>query len=226
MKEIQININEHNITEKESYHCGRIEENNYVILYFNIPKEFEKFKKYIEFDSNGKFFDLMDDNTYKITKEIANNLRVEAQLVLKNEENYVVAKTNIFNLTFDRSINAMQEAYHEKKDPLDKLIDEATNVVENGKKTINTMNEIIEEASIGLGEVKTGEPGSEVSITNTGEKLNPIFNFTIPKGEKGDCNFATFDIDEHAHLIMNTTDNTKLDFNLNQKGHLEVEING
>ena len=44
------------------------------------------------------------------------------------------------------------------------------------------------------------------------------------KGEKGDCNFATFDI-EDGDLIMNKDDDMNIDFVINQ-GNLEVIING
>ena len=37
-----------------------------------------------------------------------------------------------------------------------------------------------------IGTVTTGEPGTDVAVTVTGTDENPIFNFTIPKGEKGD----------------------------------------
>lgn len=41
-------------------------------------------------------------------------------------------------------------------------------------------------ATIGVGEVNTGEPGTNVIVTNTGTSKDAIFNFTIPKGAKGD----------------------------------------
>ena len=44
------------------------------------------------------------------------------------------------------------------------------------------------------------------------------------KGEKGDCNFATFDI-EDGDLIMNKDDDMNIDFVINQ-GNLEVIIDG
>ena len=41
-------------------------------------------------------------------------------------------------------------------------------------------------ATISVGEVTTGEPGSEVEITNVGDSSNAILNFKIPRGDKGD----------------------------------------
>lgn len=40
-------------------------------------------------------------------------------------------------------------------------------------------------ATITVGTVKTGEPGTSVSITNSGTTSAAVLNFTIPKGEKG-----------------------------------------
>lgn len=40
-------------------------------------------------------------------------------------------------------------------------------------------------ATIEIGTVETGEPGTPATVTNTGTPLEAILNFTIPKGEKG-----------------------------------------
>lgn len=40
--------------------------------------------------------------------------------------------------------------------------------------------------NVQVGETTTLEPGNNASVTQTGDMLNPIFNFSIPKGDKGD----------------------------------------
>lgn len=40
-------------------------------------------------------------------------------------------------------------------------------------------------ATITVGTVLTGEPGTQVSVTNSGTSTDAILNFTIPRGEKG-----------------------------------------
>lgn len=40
-------------------------------------------------------------------------------------------------------------------------------------------------ATITIGQTTTGEPGSNASVVNTGDKLNAIFSFTIPRGAQG-----------------------------------------
>lgn len=39
--------------------------------------------------------------------------------------------------------------------------------------------------AISVGNVVTGEPGSDAKVTNTGTGTNPVFNFTIPRGNPG-----------------------------------------
>ena len=39
--------------------------------------------------------------------------------------------------------------------------------------------------TISIGNVTTGEPGSDAKVTNTGTGTNPVFNFTIPRGNVG-----------------------------------------
>lgn len=41
-------------------------------------------------------------------------------------------------------------------------------------------------ATITVGEVVTGEPGTNASVENTGNESAAVLKFTIPKGEKGD----------------------------------------
>lgn len=41
-------------------------------------------------------------------------------------------------------------------------------------------------ATIAIGAVTTGSPGSSVSVTNSGTTSAAVFNFTIPRGDKGD----------------------------------------
>lgn len=63
----------------------------------------------------------------------------------------------------------------------------------------------------------------DLSWTNDKNLKNPeTVNITGPQGPKGDCNFATFEI-ENGNLIMNKTEDLLLDFELNN-GYLEVII--
>ena len=70
-----------------------------------------------------------------------------------------------------------------------------------------------------------GTPSVVVTKTES-ENVNLDFAFHNIKGEPGDCNFATFDIDENGHLIATWTQNPAEDivFSLNNNGHIEVTI--
>lgn len=41
-------------------------------------------------------------------------------------------------------------------------------------------------ATIQVGQVTTGEPGSEAKVTNSGTEVNAILDFVIPRGDKGE----------------------------------------
>lgn len=64
--------------------------------------------------------------------------------------------------------------------------------------------------------------GTELGIKRDDEQ---DYEYVDLKGEKGDCDFATFEI-QNGHLIMNKPDDlTQVDFSINPNtGHLEVEV--
>ena len=45
-------------------------------------------------------------------------------------------------------------------------------------------------ATVKVGKVTTGKPGTNVTITNTGDKYNAIFDFAVPRGDKGETGSA------------------------------------
>lgn len=70
-----------------------------------------------------------------------------------------------------------------------------------------------------------GIPSVSVDVTEDGTHKNMDFEFHNLKGETGDVNFCTFEIDDDGHLIASwTRDNTEIVFSLNNNGHLEVAI--
>ncbi len=66
----------------------------------------------------------------------------------------------------------------------------------------------------------------DLSFTNDKGLENPeTVNIRGPQGLTGDCNFATFEINEDMELVMNKTkDDMLLDFAINNDGELEVVI--
>ena len=50
-------------------------------------------------------------------------------------------------------------------------------------------------ATIRIGTVTTGEPGTEASVTNSGTRYDAIFNFVIPRGYPGSGGGSSVDVD-------------------------------
>lgn len=58
--------------------------------------------------------------------------------------------------------------------------------------------------TVSIGTVTTGASGTPAAVTNTGTATGAVFNFTIPKGDKGDTGAAMTDatVDDNGHLIV------------------------
>ena len=67
--------------------------------------------------------------------------------------------------------------------------------------------------------------GTKLGVKNSKETEYEYTDLKGEKGERGDCNFATFTI-EYASglLIMNKMEGLLLDFKLNNNGEIEVLI--
>ena len=81
---------------------------------------------------------------------------------------------------------------------------------------INNGNEIINAAN----NLDIDNDGTILTITKKDGSQKEI----NVKGEKGDCNFATFDVNENMELVMNKTEDMLLEFNINENQELEVII--
>lgn len=92
-------------------------------------------------------------------------------------------------------------------------------------------------ATIEIGAVTTGAPGTEASVINSGTKGAAILDFVIPRGEKGNPGSAgsgsgsfgqyAFEIRADGHLWIVTEDEEKADnFYINDAGHLMYIVEG
>lgn len=66
--------------------------------------------------------------------------------------------------------------------------------------------------TIGVGTVTTGAAGSQVAITEGGTATARTFNFTIPKGDKGDAGTGTAGLSAYQIWLANGNSGTELDF--------------
>ena len=65
------------------------------------------------------------------------------------------------------------------------LEDEYTILFDDGDSTTFTVTNG-EAATVSVGTVTTGEPGTNASVTNSGDDHNAVFDFVIPRGDTGD----------------------------------------
>lgn len=94
-------------------------------------------------------------------------------------------------------------------------------------------------ATIEIGSVITGEPGTQAIVENVGTDTAAILNFTIPKGEKGNpgssggtgsdgtSGLYAFEIRPDGHLWVVTEEEEKVtNFYINDTGHLIYRVEG
>ena len=108
---MKITIYQNREVYKEESKIGNDSENKVETLEFEFPEEYRDFTKYIEFQIKGeKYVDLIEDNKYVITREVAKYGKIKTQVVLKkNTENDVlIFKSNVFELNVSKSINASE----------------------------------------------------------------------------------------------------------------------
>lgn len=95
--------------------------------------------------------------------------------------------------------------------------DEANKAAKNANDTAQDIKEKLNNgelsASIHVGEVTTGEAGSEVEITNAGTAKDAVFNFKIPKGDTGESGittpikgFISMSVDDIGNLYVHYND--------------------
>lgn len=109
---------------KDESKIGNDSENKVETLEFEFPEEYKDFSKYIEFQIKGeKYTDIIENNRYEITRAIAQQGKIKTQIVLrKNTENDVlVFKSNVFELTVSKSINATENIPEEYPTWIDNL---------------------------------------------------------------------------------------------------------
>ena len=72
---------------------------------------------------------------------------------------------------------------------LENLVEEAQNQQEQVDNIVTDVTEKLENGdfipNISIGDTTTGEPGTSANVEQTGTKTDPVFNFTIPRGEQG-----------------------------------------
>ena len=168
------------------------------------------------------------DNRY--TLEVLSSLLaykgiIKLQLVIM-QENLEVFKSKYFNMKVLEAIEAGEEI-PEQYPTWQQLASQKIIEINNKIAEVTALEEDLEDkVQSGYFNGEDGQDGKsayEVWLDEGNFGTEEDFLESI-KGEKGDCNFATFDI-EDGNLIMNKDDDMNIDFVINQ-GKLEVIING
>ena len=171
------------------------------------------------------------DNCY--TLEVLSSLlaykgTIKLQLVIM-QENLEVFKSKTFNMKVLEEIEGTQEI-PEQYPTWQQLANQKILEMNNKIAEVTALEEDLEDkVESGYFKGQDGEDGQDgksayqiwLDEGNVGTEEDFLESI---KGEKGDCNFATFDI-EDGDLIMNKDDDMNIDFVINQ-GNLEVIING
>ncbi len=214
MKDIEIKISkETRQVDLSKYVIGNDAENLQGNLVFTFTDEFVIGQARLEYetsDTKAYLPLIQEEETYKmpIKSVITKQGQIYMQLVITegiDEEEIPIFKSNVFYVVVNESINAEIE----QPDEYQTWIEVA-----------NTKLNQIDNLNI---EVEKVDNVSTLTITKKDGTTNSVEILDGEKGEKGDCNFATFDI-EDGNLIMNKTEDMLLDFRLNENAELEVII--
>lgn len=171
------------------------------------------------------------DNCY--TLEVLSSLLmykglIKMQLIIM-QENLEVFKSKTFNMKVLEAIEAGEEI-PEQYPTWQQLASQKIIEINNKIEEVTALEEDLEDkVESGYFKGQDGEDGQDgksayqiwLDEGNVGTEEDFLESI---KGEKGDCNFATFDI-ENGNLIMNKDDDMNIDFVINQE-NLEVIING
>lgn len=109
------------------------------------------------------------------------------------------------------------------------VIEQIREIAENAENIAESVREDADEGEFtphfNIGSVESIEGSPEVNMTGT--ELDPVLNFKLPKGDKGDVNFFIFDIDvDTGQLIMYKTEQYtgNISFELDSDGCLIEEM--
>ena len=118
--------------------AGTEQENKVVIMEFEFPEEIQDYVKYIEFeiDDNNKVFDLIQNDKYTLTSAITKYQDgVKAQVVAKKDTD--VWKSKMFELKFNKSINADHEIEDEEQIDILNTVIERVQAIEDDIEELN-----------------------------------------------------------------------------------------
>ena len=168
------------------------------------------------------------DNCY--TLEVLSSLlaykgTIKLQLVIM-QENLEVFKSKYFNMKVLEAIEAgeeIPEQYPTWQQLASQKIIEINNKIAEVTDLEEDLDDKVQSGYFKGEDGQDGKSAYEVWLDEGNFGTEEDFLESI-KGEKGDCNFATFEVNNNMELVMNKTEDMLLDFSLSEDGILSVVI--
>ena len=217
-------------------------ENDAEKILLQVPEQYEDFNKKIVFVTpDGNVWDIITNNEYLIKKAITKYNQVDFYIWLtKGEIDFrSQTKTLRFYHNEDASdeitpeeisgVNTVINLLEEEIDKVDVLITQVDNMDLDANK-FGKVTTIDITKKDGTSKTVTLEDGMGLNYDWQGTSLGvkredeQQYEYVNLKGEKGDCNFATFEVNNNMELVMNKTEDMLLDFSLSEDGILSVVI--
>lgn len=174
---------------KEESKIGNDSENKVETLEFEFPEEYKDFTKYIEFQiKGGKYVDLIEDNKYVITREVAKYGKIKTQVVLKKntENDVIIFKSDIFTLTVSNSINATENLVNTVGvDFIEKILNDVKNKEDKIPGKGLSTNDFTDEYKNKIDKLnESGGVGGTVDLSNVTHKYFLAITTTITAGKE------------------------------------------
>lgn len=233
IKEIKINNSTKKVKiNKEDRFLGVKGENKYETLKFIFEDDFLDGEGILEVQkpNSQKEYIILDKEEDCYLLEVKNSLlnfegEIIMQLVVRMTDNRVF-KSVEFSMQVLKAIEATTEIPDEYE-TWDSTLAAKILEIDSKLEEVTALEEDLEDkVQSGYFKGEDGEDGKsayEIWLDEGNVGTEEDFLESI-KGEKGDCNFATFEVNNNMELVMNKTEDMLLDFSLSEDGILSVVI--
>lgn len=217
-------------------------ENDAEKILLQVPEQYEDFNKKIVFVTpDGIVWDIITNNEYLIKKAITKYREVDFYIWLTKDEVDFRTQTKKLKFYYNQDasdeitdeeigrVNTVINILEEEIDTVDGLITQVNNMDLDANK-VGKITTIDITKKDGTSKTVTLEDGMGLQYDWEGTSLGvkredeQQYEYVNLKGEKGDCNFATFEVSDTMELVMNKTEDMLLEFILSEDGYLSVVI--
>lgn len=167
---------------RENEIAGVQGENKAEVLEFVFPTFLEEYEKYIEIQAGEEsIIDKIENNQYELEKGITQYENIKAQIILKDLENNVVFKSNVFALKFNEALNTTEDFISNNKNILD--------VIELDLKEVKTdykeLEERVKTIESNTPDVIQGKDGADGKDGTDGKDGKSAYEIAVENGYEG-----------------------------------------